>query len=300
MGAAIRAMQPTREVKCCPGLRLGHTSAQMAHLKPWVTVIIIIAVLAIVLVIAAIIVILVLVVFVNKGDNYNIHYYNGAFKISNMTYKENYNKPNSIDFRKLAYQIESLLATTYQNSEFGKQYIRSQVINLRLGHTSAQMAHLKPWVTVIIIIAVLAIVLVIAAIIVILVLVVFVNKGTTIIFNYYNGAFKISNMTYKENYNKPNSIDFRKLAYQIESLLATTYQNSEFGKQYIRSQVINLSPGSVVARFLLVLNTGVNESANIQETFQQKIQANSTMPFDIDPKSLHITVKHRRTKERGK
>ncbi|XP_030048337.1 transmembrane protease serine 11C [Microcaecilia unicolor] len=174
-----------------------------------------------------------------------------------------------------------------------------------------QMSHLKRWITTILIItAVIMILLLIAAVLFVLIFVVFASRTKTpslpalvvttgteadnFSIHYYNSTFKIINLNYTANYDKPKSIDFRKVADQIESLLATTYQSSAFGNQFISSQVVNLSPGSVVVQSVLQFYTSstVDEiplKEAVQETFLQKVRANNTGPFDIDPESLWFT-----------
>ncbi|XP_069486601.1 transmembrane protease serine 11D-like isoform X2 [Ambystoma mexicanum] len=142
-------------------------------------------------------------------------------------------------------------------------------------------------------VAVAGVVIVLVAVALIIVFVVLGRGGQPPKNVYFRGNFRISNANYTALYENPNSSEFRMLAAQIEAMLNTTYGNSDLKKEYVKSQVIKLSPGSVVPQFLVLfssLSTG-NDSAlkgKVQSTLLQTLLANSTGTFAIDPNSLQI------------
>ncbi|KAJ1205725.1 hypothetical protein NDU88_001153 [Pleurodeles waltl] len=129
-------------------------------------------------------------------------------------------------------------------------------------------------------------------------IIVFVVFGPTVQSSenrYFSVSFKITNSYFLASFEDQSSNEYRTLADQIESLLNTTYKNSDLKKQYIKSQVIKLSPGSVVPQFVVSFANTTKGSGNtfkqsVQETLLQTIQTNSTGPFNIDPNSLQLQV----------
>ncbi|XP_078533968.1 transmembrane protease serine 11C-like [Lissotriton helveticus] len=110
---------------------------------------------------------------------------------------------------------------------------------------------------------------------------------------YFSVSFKITNANFLASFEDQSSSEYRSLSSQIESLLNTTYKNSDLKKQYIKSQVVKLSPGSVVPQFVVLFantttGSGGTFKESVQETLLQTIQTNNTGPFNIDPNSLQL------------
>ncbi|MEE6460029.1 hypothetical protein FKM82_000835 [Ascaphus truei] len=113
--------------------------------------------------------------------------------------------------------------------------------------------------------------------------------------HYYSGTFRILNLNYTDHYKQSNSTEFRTLSAQIERLLDTTFENSDLRNQYNMSQVISLSPGSVVPEFVLLFyvtnptKIGQSTTDPVQKIFFESLKNTSGTPFVIDPASLQLT-----------
>ncbi|MEE6460400.1 hypothetical protein FKM82_000951 [Ascaphus truei] len=142
----------------------------------------------------------------------------------------------------------------------------------------------------------LVICIILAAVIaVIVIFVVLGSKTQSPTPRYYSGSFRILNFDYTENYKQSNSTEFKALSAQIQKLLDATFENSDLRSQYNLSQVISLSPGSVVPEFVLlfhIANTskiGKSSTDPVQTIFFEDLTNKSGTPFDIDPASLQLT-----------
>ncbi|XP_040275784.1 transmembrane protease serine 11D-like [Bufo bufo] len=109
---------------------------------------------------------------------------------------------------------------------------------------------------------------------------------------YYNGSFRILNFNYTNQYLHSSSLEFQALAVQIEEFINAAYINSELKSLYIRSQVVSLSPGSVIPGFVLLFHININGKQNIsaQTVLAKNIENTSVAHFNIDNSSLQMTV----------
>ncbi|XP_053559239.1 transmembrane protease serine 11C-like isoform X2 [Bombina bombina] len=119
-------------------------------------------------------------------------------------------------------------------------------------------------------------------------------KSTSI--DYYNGSFRILNLNYTDDYKESSSTGFRTLSTEIETLLRSTFENSELKNQYNRSQVVSLNPGSVIPTFVMLFNT-VNSAGSrslktdsVQRIFIENLKNTTGTPFNIDESSLQISA----------
>ncbi|XP_044133564.1 transmembrane protease serine 11C-like [Bufo gargarizans] len=108
---------------------------------------------------------------------------------------------------------------------------------------------------------------------------------------YYNGSFRILNLNYTNQYLHSSSLEFQALAVQIEEFINSSYINSELKSLYIRSQVVSLSPGSVIPGFVLLFRININGKQNIsaQTVLAKNIENTLVAHFNIDNSSLQVT-----------
>ncbi|XP_077132028.1 transmembrane protease serine 11F isoform X3 [Ranitomeya variabilis] len=114
---------------------------------------------------------------------------------------------------------------------------------------------------------------------------------TSTIRTYYNGSFRIVNLNYTDQYLHSSSLAFQTMAAQIEGFFTAAFNNSELKSQYSRSQVVSLSPGSVIPEFVLVFNFKNAEKKNlsVQTVLSENLHNTSVALFNIDKNSLLLT-----------
>ncbi|XP_069599481.1 transmembrane protease serine 11C-like isoform X1 [Ranitomeya imitator] len=114
---------------------------------------------------------------------------------------------------------------------------------------------------------------------------------TSTIHVYYNGSFRIVNLNYTDQYLHSSSLAFQTMAAQIEGFFTAAFNNSELKSQYSRSQVVRLSPGSVIPEFVLVFNFKNAEKKNVsvQTVLSENLHNTSVALFNIDKNSLLLT-----------
>ncbi|XP_056414482.1 transmembrane protease serine 11B-like protein [Hyla sarda] len=146
------------------------------------------------------------------------------------------------------------------------------------------------------VIAVVSIIVLLAIIAAVVAAVVIVTRGltnglassTTV---YYNGSFRILNLNYTDRYRYSNSIAFQSLAAQIEEFVNAAMNSSGLKSQYIRSQVVSLSPGSVIPGFVLLFNftNAGKQNISVESEFSKNMKNTSVANFYIEKSSLHLT-----------
>ncbi|KAM3936802.1 transmembrane protease serine 11D-like [Leptodactylus fuscus] len=106
---------------------------------------------------------------------------------------------------------------------------------------------------------------------------------------YYNGSFRILNVNYTDQYGHRGSLPFQALAAPIKEFVNAAFNNSELKRQYIGSQVISLSPGSVIPGFLSLFNfdKAGKKNTSVLTVLSQNLK--NTSKFNIDKNSLQLT-----------
>ncbi|XP_071982704.1 transmembrane protease serine 11D-like isoform X2 [Engystomops pustulosus] len=143
------------------------------------------------------------------------------------------------------------------------------------------------------VIAVVSILIILAIIAAVTAAVVILTKHDSTNINnvYYNGSFRIVNVNYTAQYSRSNSLEFQSLAAQIEEFVNEAFNNSELKSQYNRSQVVSLSPGSVIPNFILIFNIAdaVKTNISVEKVLSAKLQNTSLAVFNIDNSSIRLT-----------
>ncbi|OCU00119.1 transmembrane protease serine 11B-like protein [Xenopus laevis] len=108
---------------------------------------------------------------------------------------------------------------------------------------------------------------------------------------YFSGSLRILNFNYSDEYQTATSNGFRQMATKIEVVLNSAYEDSEFRNQFNRSQIISLSPGSVIPVFVLSFNVANNGSStsSVQKIFVENMANTSKTGFDVDQSSLRLS-----------
>ncbi|XP_073511311.1 transmembrane protease serine 11B-like protein [Phyllobates terribilis] len=116
------------------------------------------------------------------------------------------------------------------------------------------------------------------------------TNETSTIRVYYNGSFRIVNLNYTDLYLHSSSLAFQTMAAQIEGFFTAAFNNSELKSQYTRSQVVSLSPGSLIPEFVLVFNFKIAEkiNASVKTVLSENLNT-SVVHFSIDKSSLLLT-----------
>ncbi|KAE8631039.1 hypothetical protein XENTR_v10001053 [Xenopus tropicalis] len=108
---------------------------------------------------------------------------------------------------------------------------------------------------------------------------------------YFSGSLRILNLNYSDEYTITTSNGFKQMAAKIAKVLDSAYEDSELKNQYNSSQVISLSPGSVIPVFVLLFNFVNNGSSasTVQGIFVENMKNTSKTGFDVDQSSLHLS-----------
>ncbi|XP_068137097.1 transmembrane protease serine 11G-like [Hyperolius riggenbachi] len=109
-------------------------AAALIKLKQWKKTIIILSLVGLLIlagVIAAIVIAVVLET--KKAVPSTPHYYDGALRINNLSYRNAFNDSSSAEFRALSSQIEENIRALFDNSVLKRHFSMSNVIALRPG-----------------------------------------------------------------------------------------------------------------------------------------------------------------------
>ncbi|KAM9330529.1 transmembrane protease serine 9-like [Gastrophryne carolinensis] len=109
---------------------------------------------------------------------------------------------------------------------------------------------------------------------------------------YYRGSFRIVNLNYTDDYRQSNSSAFQSLAADIDAYIKSVFNNSTLRSQFKTSQVVSLSPGSVITEFLLTFNfdKSASKDVSVLKIFSDSMNYVSATQFNINASSLQMTA----------